>query len=123
MSGGQTVSVVIYGFVALLMAGIGIYQLRSKKPATFYSGEKPLRPEQLTSVEDWNRGHGLMWIGYGLVIILSALPHALNAGKWSVIPMIAGVIVPIPFMVILHERMVKKYKISEKKPNKTDSGL
>lgn len=123
MNSGQIFSLSIYGFVALIMAAIGVYQLRSKKPATFYSGEKQLKPEQLTSVDDWNRGHGLMWIGYGLVIILSALPFALNAGKWTVLLMTAGVMVPIPFLVMLHERMLKKYKINEKKPDQIDSKL
>ena len=116
MNSGQIFSLSIYGFVALIMAAIGVYQLRSKKPATFYSGEKQLKPEQLTSVDDWNRGHGLMWI-------ISALPFALNAGKWTVLLMTAGVMVPIPFLVMLHERMLKKYKINEKKPDQIDSKL
>lgn len=34
------ISGVIFGLCALMMLGIGISQLKSKKPVAFYSGEK-----------------------------------------------------------------------------------
>lgn len=61
---------VIYVIVAAIMVGIGIVQLKSKKPVGFYSGEKPPRPEELSDVEAWNKQHGMMWLIYGGIIML-----------------------------------------------------
>lgn len=62
------ISLAIYGGVAALMIGIGISQLRSKKPVGFYSGVKPPREDELSDVGAWNKKHGIMWIIYGAII-------------------------------------------------------
>lgn len=101
---------VIFAFVAVFMMGIGIVQLKSKKPVAFYSGEKPPRAEDVTDVNAWNKKHGLMWIVYGIVILLSFFAGALVGDSvWAVIPMVGGVVVPIPFMIRYHNRMRKEY--------------
>ena len=101
---------VIYAFVAIFMMGIGIVQLKSKKPVAFYSGEKPPRAEDVTDVNAWNKKHGLMWIVYGIVIVLSYFAGMLIGDSvWSVIPMVGGVVVPIPFMIRYHNRLRKEY--------------
>ena len=53
------VGLVIYLAVASVMIGIGISQLRSKKPVAFYSGEKPPGEEELSDVKAWNQKHGI----------------------------------------------------------------
>ncbi|MGN1176418.1 MAG: hypothetical protein ACI4S1_13280 [Roseburia sp.] len=101
---------VIYAFVAIFMMGIGIVQLKSKKPVAFYSGEKPPRAEDVTDVNAWNKKHGLMWIVYAVVIVLSYFAGMLIGDSvWSVIPMVGGVVVPIPFMIRYHNRLRKEY--------------
>lgn len=101
---------VIYAFVAIFMMGIGIVQLKSKKPVAFYSGEKPPRAEDVTDVNAWNKKHGLMWIVYGIVIVLSYFAGMLIGDSvWAVIPMVGGMVVPLPFMIWYHNRLRKEY--------------
>ena len=64
------IGLVIYLAVASFMIGIGISQLRSKKPVDFYSGEKPPGEEELSDVKAWNQKHGQMWVLYGLIILV-----------------------------------------------------
>lgn len=101
---------VIYAFVAIFMTGIGIVQMKSTKPVAFYSGEKPPRAEDVTDVNAWNKRHGLMWIVYGIVILLSYFAGALIGDSvWAVIPMVGGLVVPLPFMIRCHNRLRKEY--------------
>lgn len=106
----NVIGFVIFALVAVFMIGIGIVQLRSKKPVAFYSGEKPPRAEDLTDVAAWNKKHGLMWLAYGSIILLSYFAGALVGDSvWAVVPMVSGVIVPLPFMIRYHNQLRKKY--------------
>ena len=102
--------IAIYGLCALIMIGIGIAQWKSQKPAGFYTGVEPPKAEKLTDVKAWNRKHGLMWIGYGVILFLSGL-----AGTWlkdavlALIPMLGGALLPLGFMVYYHERLTRIY--------------
>ena len=101
---------VIYALVALFMMGIGIVQIKSRKPVAFYSGEKPLKAEELTDVSAWNRKHGMMWLVYGIIILLSFLIGArIGDSVWAAVPMIGGVLVPVIFMIRYHNQLRKKY--------------
>lgn len=107
---------IIYLLVAVVMFGIGIYQIKSKNPVGFYSGEKPPKKEDLTDVSAWNKYHGFMWITYGIIIIVCYLigegimiAEKANETLWCLIPMMGGVIIPIPIMIYLHHKMIKKY--------------
>ena len=83
------ICLVIYIFVAFFMIGIGVSQLKSKTPAAFYSGEKPFEENELSDVAMWNKKHGMMWIVYGAIIILSGIAGAVIGMEslWSIIPM------------------------------------
>lgn len=101
---------VIYALVALFMMGIGIVQIKSRKPVAFYSGEKPPKAEELTDVSAWNRKHGMMWLVYGIIILLSFLIGArIGDSVWAAVPMIGGVLVPVIFMIRYHNQLRKKY--------------
>lgn len=105
------ISFSIYLFTACIMLGIGIFQLRSKTPVAFYSGEKPPREDELTDVHAWNRKHGMMWVIYGVIIILSAIIGCPMAeSMWCMIPLCGGVMIPIVVMIWYHHRLVKKYR-------------
>ena len=109
---GNIVGFIIYLGVSVFMLGIGVVQLRSKKPVAFYSGEKPPKAEELSDVEVWNKKHGMMWVLYGIIIMASYFCGVLVGDNiWSVIPMIGGVIVPIPIMILRHEKLRKKYLV------------
>lgn len=94
----------------VLLCGIGIYQVISKKPAIFFAGERRYREDELKSVRLWNVEHGLMWIVYGMVvsggIFLSIVYENSNMADY-IIP--ATTVVPIPVMVLNHYRLIKKY--------------
>ena len=109
---GTIISGVIYGIVALIMFGIGISQLKSKDPVGFYSGEKNPKAEQLSDVNAWNKKHGIMWVIYGVCIVCTWICSAIIGDSiFSVIPMIAGILVPVIIMIIYHHKLVKKYFI------------
>ena len=97
--------------VAVFMIGIGIFQLKSKKPVGFYSGEQPPDENELSDVNLWNKKHGIMWIVYGMLIIFSyGIGIIIGDDIWSVIFMCGGVIIPMPIMVLYHHRLVNIYK-------------
>lgn len=101
---------VIFGGCALLMVGIGVFQLRSKKPVGFYTGEKPPREDQLTDTAAWNRRHGTMWIVYGGCIVAGWVGmQVLRDDLLSLIPCFAGILLPIPVMIFLHHRLIRIY--------------
>ena len=111
MSTGYIISCVIYLVTAFIMMGIGLSNLRSKMPVAFYSGEKPPREEELTDVSAWNRKHGMMWIFYGVVIIISwGIGFIVGDSVWCLLPMCGGVILPVMVMVWYHHFLIRRYK-------------
>lgn len=102
------ISGVIFGICALIMLGIGISQLKSKKPVGFYSGEKPPNEDEISDILMWNKKHGIMWIIYGIIIILTWCSGLLIGDS---IWIFVGAFLPIVVMMWYHKRLIKKYKI------------
>lgn len=102
----------VFVMAASIMMGIGIAQIRSRKPVSFYSGERPPRPNELRSVSAWNFRHGLMWIIYGICIIIGRIVGMFFADSiLAVIPYASGVFLPLIGMIIYHQILVKIYVI------------
>ena len=98
----------IYSYVALIMIAIGIMQYKSQKPTGFYTGETPPKAEQLTDVTAWNHRHGMMWIIYGIVIIVSFLfglliPHEVLSALLPVVIILGA----LPVMILYHHKLKK----------------
>lgn len=113
MTVGIIFGFVIYLIVAAVMFGIGISQYRSTKPVGFYSGEKPPKESELTDVIMWNKKHGKMWIGYGIVIMASyalGIPFISMDSVWCVVPLCGGVMLPLPVMIWYHNKWIRNYK-------------
>lgn len=105
------ISLAIYGGVAALMIGIGISQLRSKKPVGFYSGVKPPREDELSDVGAWNKKHGIMWIIYGaIILIVYALCVMIGDNIYSALFMCGGLIVPVFIMMYYHRHLENTYR-------------
>lgn len=105
------IALFVYLLTAVIMAGIGISQLRSEKPVGFYSGEKPPAESELTDVQAWNVRHGAMWLVYSAIIIASyGIGAIIPKGLWRLLPMLGGPIVPIIIMVLYHKKLIKKYR-------------
>ena len=102
----------IFGFCALLMFGIGIWQFRSRKPVGFYSGEKPPDEKELTDVRAWNKKHGMMWMLYGGLIVLAGVCGiVMGSSVLLLIPFLVCPLLPLPFMVWYHHHLIRKYSV------------
>lgn len=105
------ISGLIFGFCSLIFIVIGISQILTKTPVTFYSGEEPFKPEEITDIKAWNKSHGLMWILYGISITLTwFIGYKYFKSYWLLVPFFMGTIVPLFIMPLYHERLIKKYQ-------------
>lgn len=111
MNSATIMVLVIISIVALIMMLIGIKQFNQKEdPVGFYNLIDPPKAVDITDIVAWNRKHGLIWIIYGMCI---------EAGFWigyfipnevlQTICMMGGGGIPLPFMVIRHKVLVRKY--------------
>ena len=104
------IAFVIFLLTSLIMVGIGISQMKSKKPVGFYTYEKPPKKEQLSDMEVWNKKHGMMWITYGISIMSSFLVCAFVSNEIVVLIIILSVICgALPIMMWYHAYLQKKY--------------
>ncbi len=102
---------VILGACAAIMFGIGLYQLKSKQPVGFYTGETPPDEKELTDVGAWNRKHGMMWILYGVCIAVAWVAGLLIGDSLLIlIPFFGCLLLPIPLMILYHYHLVRKYR-------------
>ena len=103
-----TLAIMVY--VSLVMIGIGIWQIRSKEPVGFYTGEKPPKEGEIVNISSYNKKHGMMWIVYGIAIMCSFLLSSIidNPVISSVI-LIGTIVGALPIMIFFHEYMKKKY--------------
>lgn len=88
---------------------IGIIQYRSKEPVGFWSGKKPPRKAQITDVKAYNRKHGLMWILWGVGLVLCFVCGLFMGGEMAgylcMIEVIGGILV----MIAYHEKLDRRY--------------
>ena len=111
MDGGMLIGLFFIGVTGLFMIILGIVQYRSKEPVGFYSGEEPPKREELTDIDAWNKKHGKMWIIYGILIIISyVVSIPIMDSSLCVIPISGGMLVPIIFIIIYHNKLIKRYK-------------
>lgn len=112
MNAESIMALCIVCFVALIFVVLGICQYKSREPVGFYTGEKPPKEEELTDVKAWNKGHGILWGGYGVLMILAGCSaiclrnEILGAGITFMI-IISGLI----GIIVGHRLLVKKYMI------------
>lgn len=106
----MVVGLIIYSLVGLFIIGIGIMQIKSKSPVGFYTGEEPPKLNEVADVISWNKKHGIMWLIYGCVIIISFIIGMLiQDDSFILIPMLGGIIAPLLIMVLQHHRLKNKY--------------
>ena len=103
-------SFVIILLVAMVMMIIGVTQIKSKKPVGFYSGEIPPREDELLDIAMWNKKHGYMWVIYGVTIINSYILSSLIKSEiLAMVVILGGIIGALPFMILYHNYLKKKY--------------
>lgn len=112
---GTIIYFVIMCLAALIMAGIGVSQIKSRKPVGFYTGVKPPDEKELRDVKAWNKKHGMMWILYGVVMIGGVLAQMIGSAcgcneVFLLILEIFTVIGGIFAMMWYHMRLEKQYR-------------
>ena len=108
--GENIIMIVVLAWCAFIMIVVGVFQLKCKHPVGFYTGEKPLREEQISDVALWNKKHGMMWILYGVGILLSYFVGLMiGDGKISYFLFMGFMFGAIPVMIFYHHWLKKKY--------------
>lgn len=111
--GGYVIMGFILGICAVTMIVLGIIQYRNKKPSGFYTGET-FDPKEISDITAWNHKHGIMWILYGsLFPILFVVDLLMNSPLVFGFVMIGVCLVPLPFMIMYHHHLIKKYKVKK----------
>jgi len=104
------IMIIVLAWCALIMIVVGVFQMKSKEPVGFYTGEKQLKREQITDVELWNKKHGMMWIAYGVGMVLAYLVGiVIGDEKVFHILFMSFVFGAIPVMIAYHHWLKKKY--------------
>ncbi len=93
---------------SILFTGIGIYAWRRRKPMWFWSGSS-VREEEITNVKAYNRENGIMWIGYSAVFWISTIMGIWNVSTAGIV-LAAGCLGGIPILVIVYNRIYRKYR-------------
>lgn len=94
--------------VCLLLTGIGICALRSKKPMWFWSGTE-VKAEEIGDVPAYNRANGTMWIAYSLMFWLSTAAGLVNMKTGGVLLVVSSTGGSVLLMLAYH-RILNKYR-------------
>lgn len=109
-------AILIMVLVSFVFIGIGIFQYRQKDiPVTFYTGESPLDPRCVNDVKAFNQKHGMMWIIFGVVLLVSQLIGALIANRTSILFMIVPLLVGIVCLFLYHHHLMRTYVIENRR--------
>lgn len=102
------------GFIGLIFILLGIHQYKSKSPVTMNTGEKPLRPEQLSDVKAWNTGHGKALIAFGIdvAVVIGIFPIGLKYMETVIATIIVlmAVVAGLIGLEVNHKRLERMYK-------------
>lgn len=112
MNAGTVIGLVIISAVALIMISIGFFQFIKKDvPVGFYNVAEPPKKDEITDIIQWNKKHGIIWIAYGICMELCFwLAFMMPTDVLEMIFLMGGIIIPLPFMIIRHNQLVKKYQ-------------
>ena len=92
MNSGTFIILFMMLIAAFFMLMIGIVQIQSKKPVGFYAGETAPDETELTDTQAWNRKHGILWVLYGITIVITSLIGvSMIDSVWCIFPLIGGV--------------------------------
>lgn len=101
---------IVMGICAFIVILIGVFQMKSKNPVMFWSGVTPPSSEEITDVKAYNKKHGIMWILYGIGLMIAygigvLLKSGVVLGVAVSIEVFGGVIV----MILYHNHLNTQY--------------
>lgn len=111
MDAGSVIGLVIISIAALIILGIGISQmLKKEEPVGFYNTIDPPKKDEISNISEWNKKHGLLWIVYGIIIEACYwIAYFMPGTVLQAVCLIGGILLPLPCLVIYHNRLVQKY--------------
>ena len=112
MTAENVVLLVTLFICALLFIAIGISQIKSKEPVGFWSRVRPPEKDKVSNITVYNKKHGLMWIIYGVGIILAIFIGMIFGGNIAVCASEVELIGGPCLMMCYHNYLNKKYFIS-----------
>lgn len=110
------IGIPFYLILSGLFIGLGVSQLLRKKPVGGGIFEAPPRRECVTDLKAWNQKHGILWIGYGVVLsgsflLLTVVKDHMVAAMIHTVVYISGLIV----YCIYDAKLKKEYLRDEDK--------
>jgi hypothetical protein len=109
--GKESLSAMIIGIIVMFVFIImGIRQMNSKSPVSFYALDVQPKDSEISDIKAWNHCHGLMWVFYGLFFgtgLLIAL--LMNHEILSVLIIMISAIGPLPIMNRRHKDLLGRY--------------
>lgn len=110
------VGIPLHLVLSVVFIGLGISQLLRKKPVGGGILEAPPRRECVTDLKAWNQKHGILWIGYGVVLsgsflLLTVVKDHMVAAMIHTVVYISGLIV----YCIYDAKLKKEYLRDEDK--------
>lgn len=99
--------------VSLIFIILGWKQYHAKTPVTMNTSIKPPRPEELTSVEEWNHRHGRNFIILGCLLFLTMalfvyFLELFDSIALQCIIFLAAIFLEIDWVVLQHNKMKKE---------------
>ncbi|SFQ12709.1 hypothetical protein SAMN02910358_00770 [Lachnospiraceae bacterium XBB1006] len=108
MSGAE-IGFIIWAVVGLVIIGIGIKDIFSKKAAGFWANVETV---SVKDIKGYNRATGLLFIGYGIIFILLGTPLLCGQNSPFILLSVLGVMfATIALMVIYSQVITKKYGV------------
>ena len=107
---------IIFAIVFWLFSGIFLFiasKIRKmEKPVHFYTFKDPPKPEELTSVADYNRANATMWHWYSWLFGVGSLVAARSVTAGGVLMGLLST-VGVVILIIAYNRIYRKYKVSK----------
>lgn len=88
---------------------LGIAQYRSVDPVGFWTGKKPPVKEKITDVKAYNHKHGLMWILYGLGLMVCFLSMVFVGLETAMVLVLVECLGGIVVMILYHNKLERTY--------------
>ena len=104
----MTAGFVIWSAIALMLLGIGVWCLLSKKAVGFFAG---VEPPKVTDVRKYNRAVARLWFVYAVLFELLGIPFLFLSQNSAgfLLPVLGTAVLSIGLMIV-YNRILGKYQ-------------
>ena len=99
---------VIWSLMVVMIAGFGIFSLKSETAVGFFAG---VEPPKVKDVKKYNRTVAVMWFVYAAILELMGIPllYLEQNSAWFVVPVL-GTVIFTTALIIAYTVIVNKNK-------------